>query len=79
MVNPSADPQITQYPGGRLSHTFGAKWIISGGLLITGIISLILPVVTVQWGKTGLMILRVLQGLAEVNLYTVLLREALIV
>lgn len=57
----------TQYPGGKLAHVYGAKWIFSVGLLITGALSSALPFVTVHWGKNGILTLRVIMGLAEVS------------
>lgn len=57
---------LTQYPGGKLSHVYGPKWVFSCGILITGVLSLIIPVVTVTFDVVGLVIVRFLQGLAEV-------------
>lgn len=56
---------MTQYPGGKLSHMYGAKWIFSTGLLISGALSAILPYVTVHWGRNALIAIRIGLGLAE--------------
>ncbi|OXA52347.1 Sialin [Folsomia candida] len=56
---------LTQFPGGKLSHVYGPKWIFSGGILITGILSLFIPIVTIAYEYYGLIVIRVAQGLAE--------------
>lgn len=58
---------LTQFPGGKLSHVYGPKWIFSGGILITGILSLFIPIVTIAYEYYGLIVIRVAQGLAEVH------------
>ncbi|XP_022707074.1 putative inorganic phosphate cotransporter [Varroa jacobsoni] len=56
---------ITPIPGGRLAEKYGAKWVFGGGTLITGCLNLLIPVASVYAGSTGLIIVRMLQGLAE--------------
>lgn len=55
----------TLYLGGYLAHKLGGKWIFSYGVLVSGLCSLLLPLATVSWGKWGLVLVRVGQGLAQ--------------
>lgn len=56
---------ITQLPGGMLSQRFGGKWVVSVGLLITAFFTFLVPV-SAHAGKGFLILIRVIQGLAEV-------------
>jgi len=57
---------LTQIPGGMLSQKYGGKWVISIGLLITAILSFIIPPAA-RLGKEYLIAVRIIQGLAEVS------------
>ncbi|CAL8072638.1 unnamed protein product [Orchesella dallaii] len=56
---------ITQFPGGILAQRFGGKWVISVGLLSTGILSFILPWAAMSGGKNFVLVIRILQGISE--------------
>lgn len=56
---------ITHIPGGELTNRFGAKWILSLGLLFTAIFTLLTPLAIDYTGHTGLVIIRILMGLGE--------------
>nr|CAD7454717.1 unnamed protein product [Timema tahoe] len=52
----------TQLLGGRLSDRFGAKMIMGPGILATGLLSLLTPVV-VKWHVAAFAVVRILQGM----------------
>ncbi|ODM94567.1 putative inorganic phosphate cotransporter [Orchesella cincta] len=56
---------ITQVPGGILAQKFGAKWVISLGMMSTAALSLILPTAAIWGGKEVVIFIRVLQGISE--------------
>lgn len=56
---------ITPIPGGRLAERFGAKWLFGVGTLLTGLLSLLIPYAAYEWGATGVVSIRILQGLGE--------------
>ncbi|ODN02131.1 Sialin [Orchesella cincta] len=55
----------TQLLGGLLAQRYGGKWVISLGLLSTGILSFILPWAAMSGGKNFVLVIRVLQGISE--------------
>lgn len=55
---------LTPIPGGRLSETFGAKWLFGIGTLLTGLLSLLIPAAAYA-GEGYLIAVRVLQGIGE--------------
>ncbi|KAM7352154.1 uncharacterized protein ACRADG_004794 [Cochliomyia hominivorax] len=56
---------ITHIPGGEFAKTFGAKWVLSLGLLFTAIFTLLTPL-TINFAEhVGLVIIRILMGLGE--------------
>lgn len=57
---------LSQVPGGLLGQRFGGKWVVSLGVLCSGILSLILPWAALNGGMTYVIIIRVLQGLSGV-------------
>nr|CAD7437862.1 unnamed protein product [Timema bartmani] len=52
----------TQLLGGRMSDRFGAKMIMGPGILATGLLSLLTPVV-VKWHVAAFAVVRILQGM----------------
>lgn len=56
---------LTQIVGGYLADKFGGKYTLSVGILITAILTLLTPSVVEWGGPTWLIVLRVLEGLAE--------------
>lgn len=56
---------LTQIVGGYLADKFGGKYTLSVGILVTAILTLLTPA-AVEWGGPNcLIIIRVLEGLAE--------------
>ncbi|XP_071443018.1 sialin-like [Hetaerina americana] len=58
----------TQVPGGRLSELFGGRHVVGLGVLLTGIFTLLSPVVVRTyhiWGIAPFVVLRILEGLSE--------------
>ncbi|XP_037805952.1 LOW QUALITY PROTEIN: putative inorganic phosphate cotransporter [Lucilia sericata] len=56
---------ITHVPGGELAKVFGAKWVLSLGLLFTAICTLLTPLAIDFTGHIGLIVIRILMGLGE--------------
>ncbi|XP_071042877.1 putative inorganic phosphate cotransporter [Parasteatoda tepidariorum] len=54
----------TQVLGGILAEKFGFKFIYGGGILMTAIVTLLIPVVS-SWGYTAVIIIRIIQGLGD--------------
>nr|XP_042910672.1 sialin-like [Parasteatoda tepidariorum] len=54
----------TQILGGILAEKFGFKFVYGGGILMTGIITLLIPVFS-DLGFTAVIVIRVIQGLGE--------------
>lgn len=59
---------LSQFPGGLIAQRYGAKWVVSIGLLVTGILSLILPFAATYGGMGFVLLVRVLQGISEVSI-----------
>lgn len=57
---------LTQLPGGWLASKYGGKVVFGNGIVITAVLSLMTPL-AVKGGPGILVLLRVLQGLAEVR------------
>ena len=57
----------TQIPGGRLAERYGTKWLFAGSILSTSVLSLFTPVVA-KWSPYALIVLRIAEGLTEVNM-----------
>jgi hypothetical protein len=57
---------VTQIPGGWLASRFGGKKVFGYGILVSSILCLITPLATSYGGAPALMVVRILQGLAEV-------------
>ncbi|CAB0029541.1 unnamed protein product [Trichogramma brassicae] len=56
---------VTQLPGALLAEKWGAKHVTGFGILVTGVLTVGIPV-AVQWGgSTALIIVRILMGLCE--------------
>ncbi|XP_022239379.1 putative inorganic phosphate cotransporter [Limulus polyphemus] len=53
---------VTQIPGGRMSEIYGSKWLFGGCLLITSVLSLLIPVLA-RLNVMALIAARILQGL----------------
>lgn len=57
---------VTHLPGGMLAERFGGKYSLGFGVLSTAVFTLLTPWTVSAGGATGLIILRVLEGLGEV-------------
>jgi len=57
---------LTQIPGGIVSQKYGGKWPLGLGLLVTAIFAILTPAAA-RLHKTCLIVVRVIQGLAEVS------------
>lgn len=55
---------LTVIPGGVLAEQFGPKWLIGGGILITSVLSLLIPLAA-NLHHLAVVAIRILQGLAE--------------
>ncbi|GBM59631.1 Sialin [Araneus ventricosus] len=55
---------MTQLPGGILCDRFGAKWLFGGGVLVTTVLYLLIPVAA-NWGVLAFTVIRILEGLGE--------------
>ena len=55
-----------QIPGGRLAEIFGSKYIFGLSILFSGIFNLLIPLVANE-NPVGIIVLRILLGLAEVG------------
>jgi len=53
-------------PGGLLAQKYGGKWVISVGLLLTAILTLLIPL-SARAGLVWIITVRALQGMAEVS------------
>lgn len=56
---------LTTLPGGVLAEQLGPKWLIGGGILITSVLSLVIPAAA-GVHHLAVVAVRILQGLAEV-------------
>ncbi|KAF9824589.1 hypothetical protein SFRURICE_004046, partial [Spodoptera frugiperda] len=56
---------VTHLPGGMLAERFGGKYSLGFGVLSTAVFTLLTPWTVNLGGATGLIILRVLEGLGE--------------
>ncbi|XP_065355487.1 putative inorganic phosphate cotransporter [Calliphora vicina] len=63
---------ITHVPGGELAKIFGAKWVLSLGLLFTTIFTLLTPLAIDYTGHVGLIVTRILMGLGQGTTYPAL-------
>lgn len=59
---------VTHLPGGMLAERFGGKYSLGFGVLSTAVFTLLTPWTVSAGGATGLIILRVLEGLGEVRI-----------
>lgn len=57
---------VTHLPGGMLAERFGGKYSLGFGVLSTAVFTLFTPWAVSLGGATGLIIVRVLEGLGEV-------------
>lgn len=57
---------VTHLPGGMLAERFGGKYSLGFGVLSTAVFTLFTPWAVNLGGATGLIIVRVLEGLGEV-------------
>ena len=55
-------------PGAFLAEKFGGKWILSVVVFGGAICTLLSPVIANQYGFMGLVILRIIQGILQVNI-----------
>ena len=57
-------------PGAFLAEKFGGKWILSVVVFGGAICTLLSPVIANQYGFMGLVILRIIQGILQVEIET---------
>lgn len=57
---------LTEIPGGRLGEVIGPRKVIGCSVLFASLLTLLIPLVSDFIGYYGLLILRLLQGLALV-------------
>lgn len=58
---------VTHLPGGLLAERFGGKYSLGFGVLSTAVFTLLTPWAVKIGEAKGLIVLRVLEGLGEVN------------
>ncbi|XP_003743735.1 sialin [Galendromus occidentalis] len=56
---------ITPIPGGFMAERYGGKWLFGLGVVLTGILGMLIPIVTTKFGHEGLIGIRALQGFCE--------------
>ena len=60
---------VTQVPGGVLSEKFGAKIVLTVGMMVCGVTSLLIPVMArLHFG--ALIAVRAVQGMGQVSIYS---------
>jgi ACS family sodium-dependent inorganic phosphate cotransporter-like MFS transporter 6/7/8 len=64
---------VTQIVAGQLSEYFGAKWFLVGTMLLGSVFNVLIPVLASCWGSGGVILCRVVQGLAQGFLYPCIL------
>ncbi|RZC33393.1 inorganic phosphate cotransporter [Asbolus verrucosus] len=64
---------VTQIVAGQLSEYFGPKWFLVGTMLLGSVFNLLIPALAACWGSGGVMLCRVVQGLAQGFLYPCIL------
>ncbi|EFA07869.2 putative inorganic phosphate cotransporter [Tribolium castaneum] len=64
---------VTQIVAGQLSEYFGPKWFLVGTMLLGSVFNIIIPVLGACWGSGGVILCRVVQGLAQGFLYPCIL------
>ncbi|XP_051858975.1 putative inorganic phosphate cotransporter isoform X1 [Drosophila albomicans] len=60
---------ISQLPGGVLADKYGAKWVLSACLLLSGLCTMCLPLAIHVGEEWGLIVMRVFTGLAQGPLF----------
>lgn len=63
---------ITHFPAGELSKMFGGKWVLNVCVLVSAVCSLLTPLSIYHTEYVGLIILRVIMGLAQGLLFPAL-------
>ncbi|XP_046750764.1 putative inorganic phosphate cotransporter [Diprion similis] len=61
---------VAQLPGGIIVARFGGKHPVGIGLFVTGVLTLLTPIVVEKFDAEGLIVLRVLMGLSGGVIYT---------
>ena len=56
---------VTQLLGGFLAERFGGKWVFGCCTLLCSILNFILPILTVHYEITAIVVIRVLQGFVQ--------------
>ncbi|XP_063916988.1 putative inorganic phosphate cotransporter [Zophobas morio] len=64
---------VTQVIAGQLSEYFGPKWFLVATMLLGSLFNILIPVMASCWGSGGVMLCRVVQGLAQGFLYPCIL------
>ncbi len=57
---------VTQIPGGILAERFGGKWVFGLAVVFTDLFCLLSPIAARSGGLPALIVVRILNGLAEV-------------
>ncbi|KAH8377397.1 hypothetical protein KR093_005289 [Drosophila rubida] len=60
---------ISQLPGGILADKYGAKWVLGGCLLTSGLCTMLMPLAIKLGDEWGLMVIRILTGFAQGPLF----------
>jgi MFS transporter, ACS family, solute carrier family 17 (sodium-dependent inorganic phosphate cotransporter), other len=60
---------VTHLPGGMLAERFGGKYSLGFGVLSTAVFTLLTPWTVNIGGATGLIVLRIFEGLGEVSVH----------
>ncbi|CAB3221233.1 unnamed protein product [Arctia plantaginis] len=56
---------LLQLPAGQLAHRFGAKYLLTGALIVNSVISILLPTATYYGGWYCAVVCRLTQGLSQ--------------
>ncbi|KAF9406790.1 hypothetical protein HW555_012958 [Spodoptera exigua] len=56
---------LLQIPGGQLAHRFGARYLLTGAMMINCVVSILLPLAAYYGGWISTAVCRVLQGLSQ--------------
>ncbi|XP_014248408.1 sialin-like isoform X1 [Cimex lectularius] len=63
---------VTPIPGGLLSERFGGKTVFGGGVILTGVFTMLTPYFVYSWDWMGLIVTRVGVGLSQGVIYAAL-------
>uniref|UniRef100_A0A6A7G258 Sialin n=1 Tax=Hirondellea gigas TaxID=1518452 RepID=A0A6A7G258_9CRUS len=55
---------LTNFLGGRLGELYGGRWVMGIGVMATGLLTVLSPIVA-RWSTTAFVVLRILEGMTE--------------